>query len=312
MQDNFILDDLNDKYAKGVISLFINNYKNYHYDNLIQEEGISNLLNQDKFKGIVISAKADNKVIGFAGYYMENNESKIVFKLAHLLVEKEYRGLGIGSILEEKRLERIKNYNISTIIYASCVENPPYSILLKKNRGFIICGVRVGYRPGECAYRDNSIIMALKIQEDNYINDLLEYPLKNTRTLICNSTKAVKFISGNSECNYYYKYVKKKDQILSRCEYDIHYDEDGEDIDEIIKRIVSELYEYVSVKFSPKIKGFKYLDDKLQKNNILPMIYLPNSNDLGSLEYQFFKNKKILDIILCDEGMDFLKKVYDY
>lgn len=312
MQDDFILDDLDNKYAEGIINLFITNYKNYHYNNLTQKEGISNLLNKNNFKGIVLSNKKDNKVIGFAGYYLENNESKVFFKLAHLLVAKEYRGLGLGRVLEDERIKRIKKYNISTIIYASCVENPPYSILLKKNRGFIICGVRIGYRPGEYAYRDNSIIMALKMQEDDSNNYFIENPLENTKRIICNSIKLVKFLNADFKGKYCYKYVKRKDQILSRCEYDIYYDEEGEDVDEIMEQIVSESCKYVSLRFSPKIKGFKYLDDKLQKNNISPMLYLPNSNDLGHLEYQFFENQNVSDIVLCHEGMDFLKRVYDF
>ena len=100
----------------------------------------------------------DNKVVGFAGLYVYTYGGFTCIELAHLLVDKSYRGKLHGKELEEARHEFYMNIPDS-VIFVSCVDNPAYSFNMKLKLGFIKLGIRTQYRPHNMGVGQGSIVM---------------------------------------------------------------------------------------------------------------------------------------------------------
>ena len=136
---------------EGIISLFKRNYNRYHYEQLLNYEQLFALFSKNLLGWVALDKEL---VIGFAGLYEEENR---IIKLAHLLVDENYRGYHLGSLLETKREDYYQKIE-SGIILASCVDTPPQSMFLKKKHSFHFLGARVNYRPSPL-HRGHSILM---------------------------------------------------------------------------------------------------------------------------------------------------------
>ena len=88
--------------------LFLMNYHNYHYTKLTCIDGIHALFSDPSFDCVCISEGSN--ILGFAGFYEETEGSSCVrlFKLAHLLVDANSRGRGLGTLLEDNRFLMVK------------------------------------------------------------------------------------------------------------------------------------------------------------------------------------------------------------
>ena len=96
-----------------------------------------------------IVAKLDSQIVGFAGFKVLVEEADIM----NIVVRKDFRYQGVGSLLLENLLALCKNMNISSVSLEVMEENYP-AIHLYSKFGFVPCGVRKNY------YKDkNAIIM---------------------------------------------------------------------------------------------------------------------------------------------------------
>jgi len=76
-------------------------------------------------------ARLDGEVVGFSGYKIQ---SATEAKTELMVVDKKCRGLGIGFILQERRMEDMVNRGIQTLI--TNADLPPTIAFYKKHFGY--------------------------------------------------------------------------------------------------------------------------------------------------------------------------------
>lgn len=324
-------NNLNNNMLIQINNLFCMNYTNYHYTNLINFEGIQKLIMDETFDCVCICD--NNVVIGFAGYYDETNSNSFIklYKLAHLLVDNNSRGRGLGTILEDNRLMMVNCIPGEKVIYASCVENPRNSIHMKLNRGFKINGFKYCYR-NVFMKRDNSLILvnsdaiiSKKQVIVNVSNYLTRRILKNGNDNIiftCSNNNNVEILdSGKEKCNRRLNDVVKNyvasisfDEVLGRniSRIESFTTATSDTINKILPDITKAKYNSVIVK--PSISGFDKLDNYLLENNFYPISYIPYINNYyGELEYQYLPygiNEILDDVEVSDKGKGFIRNLY--
>ncbi len=134
---NMSIDDLNSIFDK--LSFDFNEFWNY---NILKDE-----LNCNNSKYIV--AKLNNNVVGFAGLKIMVDEVDIM----NVVVKKDLRNQGIGSLLLKNLINLAKELNASSISLEVMEENYP-AIHLYQQFGFEKCGLRKNYYENK-----NGIIM---------------------------------------------------------------------------------------------------------------------------------------------------------
>jgi hypothetical protein len=111
------------------LTLFTDNYHNYHYmDQIGQNERVR------------ILAVLDNKIIGYASFIRRGNYAFC----GNLLVSRDYQSSGIGSRLEVARHAEIVKRCIN--VYVSCVCETLWSQNLKLKLGLTPKCIKIGYR----------------------------------------------------------------------------------------------------------------------------------------------------------------------
>ncbi len=282
---------VSDTIIRQIVTLFCENYENYHYKNLCTYGGVLELILNKQFNCVYIMD--GNNLCGFAGYYLKQECDNVKeFQLAHLLVDERYRGNGYGSMLEDLRLDVIGQISNNKVIYASCVEKPYNSIRMKADRGFYVGGFRYHYRPRQ-DLRDNSVVMINtgSLHHEIYIEPLhvatdkllrLGNPnIKRKQIEPCCGKYSVRIEDENKlgRVLIYISVNSKKEQQLDR-------------LDEFyLKGITKKTDKYIGVRINPSISGFGYIDNLLIKNNFFPICYIPYvENGYGMLEYQFLQN----------------------
>ena len=225
-------------------------------------------------------------VIGFAGLYEEENR---IIKLAHLLVDENYRGYHLGSLLETKREDYYQKIE-SGIILASCVDTPPQSMFLKKKHGFHFLGARVNYRPSPL-HRGHSILMG-KYNRD-IKQEYLETPSDVTRKIIysrCLSLECTR-VFVKKKATQQGAYAILTDDKLGRKTARFQNNKNSKcfSLLDAIENLKDGHLPYVSITVNAFQEGFSKADSILIENGFYPVIFLPNYNsDVDLLEYQYF------------------------
>lgn len=100
-----------------------------------------------------IAAKIENEIVGFAGFLRAVDDVHIT----NIVTKKEKRNLGIGSLLLENLIDRIKKENFKAVTL-EVNENNLSAIQLYEKYHFQKVGFRKNYYKGE-----NAIIMTLEL-----------------------------------------------------------------------------------------------------------------------------------------------------
>jgi hypothetical protein len=282
------------EYSERIVALFKKNYRNYHFVEFNDVDKNREFI--EKNKGYL--AIHGDKVVGFAAAYYKPFENAVCVKLAHLLVDEDYRsngkyyqGYSIGEKLEDARNKFYENLhkNIDDkplLVYASCV--PGRSVELKKNIGFKMLGVRTNYGPkGE-----NRVIMG-KIYNCSQLKRHFETPTDKTQCFLkCISEKLnsdklpVEFIYKDP-CN---GAIQNKYQIAPSsvsCRISAESSASGSDLDEAINTILQSNIQYKSFFIEPSCANFSAVDAKLNEKGFVPAVYLPfYNNGADVIEYQ--------------------------
>ncbi|MCL2135771.1 MAG: GNAT family N-acetyltransferase [Candidatus Bathyarchaeota archaeon] len=284
------------EYSERIVELFKKNYRNlrYHY---VEFNDIDKNM---KFveKNMCYLALHGDKVVGFAAACYTSFENAVCVKLAHLLVDEDYRskgkyfqGYSIGEKLEDARKKFYDNLhkNINgkpLLVYASCV--PGRSVELKKNIDFKMLGVRTNYGPkGE-----NRVIMG-KIYNCSQMKRHFETPTVKTQNFLKFISEKLK--SDELQVEFIYKdpcngTIQNKYQIApSSVSFRISAEASGSgsDLDEIINTILQSGIQYKSFFIEPSCANFKAVDTKLNEKGFVPAVYLPfYNNGTDVIEYQ--------------------------
>lgn len=281
---NIIIERADKSHVNDIVVLFKENYGSYHYSAFLNEESLLRLLSEN-LKGWV--GLKNNKVIGFAGLYDTVNNDYHLIKLAHLLVDKNYRGYHIGSCLENVRNNYYSKFQ-HVIVIASCVDTPPQSIQLKLKHGFRCLGIRINYRCSNLVGNNSVILGRYNGIKHKRVN--LEMPTVSTRDFIIqickNNNYEYKFKHSRIyKCDIKFKY--EIDQTNNRVVGCISFDEKGFTLTDLIELFDSLNMKYMSIRINTRILEFGQLDKLLLDNRYIPIVYIPYYNEQFDLiEYQ--------------------------
>ena len=124
-----------------------NDYDEFWNENILRKE-----LEDENSKYIVIKEK--DKILGFAGVWI----SPVDAQITNIVVKKDSRKNGIGSLLLERLIEIAKNAK-QEVLRLEINENNKPAINLYNKYGFEQVGLRKKYYNG----RDNAVLMDLKL-----------------------------------------------------------------------------------------------------------------------------------------------------
>lgn len=144
-----INQSLDDQSMKQVLDLFKSYYYSYHY--------LDKITMSDQYR---ILCLYEDMVVGYAAVGIKKNCGV----LSNFLVHKSLQRRGIGTKIEEYRMNFCQNNNLC--IYASTVITPPGSQFLKIKHGLVPINLKYGYRQG--VYGENDLSSAVSFISGGY------------------------------------------------------------------------------------------------------------------------------------------------
>ena len=143
------IDKMTVKDLESIKDILISAFDDFWNYNILKDE-----LKSENSKYII--AKSNNKIVGFAGIKILFDEADIM----NIVVKKDYRNKGIGSILLENLVSLSEKFCLSSLSLEVNEENIP-AINLYKKLGFKNIGIRKNY------YNEkNGIIMKKNLKQE--------------------------------------------------------------------------------------------------------------------------------------------------
>ena len=140
-----MISEMNLQDLENIKDCLLTDFDNFWSYNILKQE-----LENGKSKYFV--AKQENEIVGFAGILLIIDQVNIM----NIVVKKDKRNLGIGSLLLEEIIRYSKIHNATSITLEVNEKNIP-AIKLYKKYGFKQVGLRRKYYNNE----DNAILMDL-------------------------------------------------------------------------------------------------------------------------------------------------------
>lgn len=140
-----MISEMNLQDLENIKDCLLTDFDNFWSYNILKQE-----LENGKSKYFV--AKQENEIVGFAGILLIINQVNIM----NIVVKKDKRNFGIGSLLLEEIIRYSKIHNATSITLEVNEKNIP-AIKLYKKYGFKQVGLRRKYYNNE----DNAILMDL-------------------------------------------------------------------------------------------------------------------------------------------------------
>lgn len=242
MMKKFLLRTVAPEHAKKIVDLFKKSYHNNYLDKRFMDESTLRKLLQDTehFLGMAIISSQE-EIWGFCGAHIKINPGFSQIYLANLVVDKEYRGLGFGKLLESFRLITVTSGKFGKVTLHGLVhqEKAPISLHLKEEAGFTKWGVRLFYglkEPGNIGQGHLVLFGKIRDLKEYDENMSIEDVQKVTQTVIeKNSSITRRFIrSAGIEFKGKADYIYNPDHGQVYCH--VSYDPMGENITGIIKK----------------------------------------------------------------------------
>ena len=140
-----MISEMNLQDLENIKGCLLTDFDNFWSYNILKQE-----LENGKSKYFV--AKQENEIVGFAGILLIIDQVNIM----NIVVKKDKRNFGIGSLLLEEIIRYSKIHNATSITLEVNEKNIP-AIKLYKKYGFKQVGLRKKYYNNE----DNAILMDL-------------------------------------------------------------------------------------------------------------------------------------------------------
>ena len=140
-----MISEMNLQDLENIKDCLLTDFDDFWSYNILKQE-----LENGKSKYFVL--KQENEIIGFAGILLIIDEVNIM----NIVVRKDKRNLGIGSLLLEKIIDFSEIHNATSITLEVNEKNVP-AIRLYEKYGFKQVGIRKKYYNNE----DNAILMDL-------------------------------------------------------------------------------------------------------------------------------------------------------
>ncbi len=142
-----MISEMNLQDLEDIKDCLLTDFDDFWSYNILKQE-----LENGKSKYFVL--KQENEIIGFAGILLIIDEVNIM----NIVVRKDKRNLGIGSLLLEKIIDFSEIHNATSITLEVNEKNVP-AIRLYEKYGFKQVGIRKKYYNNE----DNAILMDLAL-----------------------------------------------------------------------------------------------------------------------------------------------------
>lgn len=145
---NIEIKEMNLNDLESIKNSLISDFDNFWTYNILEEE----LMSENSY--FIVAKNSDNEIVGFAGLKIILDESDVM----NIVVRKDNRQNGIGSIMMEHLIKYSKSLNLKTITL-EVNENNLSAIHLYDKFNFDHMGIRKRY------YKDNSdaVIMSKKL-----------------------------------------------------------------------------------------------------------------------------------------------------
>ena len=147
--DNIKIETMNVSDLDSIAHILLTDFDDFWNYSVFKSE----LLNPNS---TYIVAKLENNIVGFAGIWKAVDDIHIT----NIVVKKDFRNLGFGSVLLNKLIELCKEKKCSSITLEVNTKNIP-AIKLYEKFGFKNVGIRKKYYNG----LDDAVIMTMEVNE---------------------------------------------------------------------------------------------------------------------------------------------------
>lgn len=276
-----------------LIELFRNNYKDGYYNkNFATKESLAALISQDDFVGL--TARYNGKVVGFSGIYMSKKTQYNEVYLAHFLVDQAHQGLGVGKLIDQKKLEFCDYLEPRSIVLSILGEGSPACVQIKKKYQYSLWGVRLFYGEWEPNQNgDGHLLVVGRVVKFAATIKALPNLHALTQKLIRSTDTMVSFdLSVAGENRFWVEYPDEVQFGQYACL--VRTCAAGISLQEIIARVTQNKDNpYIVIRVN--VEGFsRTLENILLESGFFPTSFLPYfDNGLDVIEYQYIRPDKI-------------------
>ena len=300
------------KDCKKIVELFIRNYPDGYYDkNFSCCKKMESLIMNEKFIGIVALDLNRETIIGFSGLYLQENKDVMKIYLSNFLVDQEYRGKGIGNMIEEEKNIFFLQQNKKIIVYSLVIPRTLGSLKSKIGHGYKIWGIRNFFGEQEPSPVGHGHLFVVgKLVNFNEIIVVAPILKKVTKNLLNSLGYPLIYLSDCAKKeDYSFEIIFPDDIKYGQCCVDIvHKKEtnkttmDIKTIIEVIERLkkLTKIHAYVAIRINTNfLSAFAggVIENILLKNQFFGTSFLPYFDDgQHMIEYQYIDESKIEDI----------------
>lgn len=281
--------------ADDIVALFNKNYKDGYYNqNFSSGENLRKLISQESFIGV--TAKSNHKIVGFSGIYVDKYAELNKIYLANFLVDEDYRGKGLGNLIDEKKVEICNSIAGRSIVYSILAETTIASVKIKENYGYKIWGIRLFYGElepnqtgdGHLLVMGKSIGIEEKMRDLDNLHAMTRAMINLTSTPAQFSSKVA--IAHSLFCAYYPSNVDFGQYacIVKQSDY-------GFPIESIIERVLlnKDTCPYLVIRLDIKDVNPK-VEEAILNAGFFPTSFLPHfDHGADIIEYQYVSPEKI-------------------
>ena len=294
MTKEFVLSRARAGEAEKIIELFQKNYKDGYYNsNFSSADNLRKLLNNSGFIGI--SAYCDDQIVGFSGIYVDSVGDFNKIYLANFLVDEDYRGMGVGNLIDEKKLEICSSIAGKSVVYSIVGETSLPSIQIKKTYGYDIWGIRLFYGEWE-PNQSGDGHLALIGRTIGFDQERTEFPMLHemTRQLVLGTNNKRQFVDIPHRHTQLYWLERPRKVEFGQYAGMLRESEHGYPIAVAIQEMLkNKEYPYIALRVSALDISVE-CERVLLEHNFFPTSFMPYfDKGIDVIEYQYISPDKM-------------------
>lgn len=294
MNEQFLVSTAVASDATAIFELFKTNYKSGYYNkNFASPAAIVALIARADFTGIVV--KDGSKLVGFSGIYTQIKQGYNEIYLANFLVDTDYRGLGVGSIIDERKLKYCEQLKPRSIVYSILGESSQASVQIKKKYLYDVWGIRLFYGEWE-PNQDGDGHLWVFGRTVGFEQGSKRFPALHsmTRALIQSVQPTCEFLASDTVAIMLLEVQYPDNVEFGQCACLARISEAGTPIATVLDQLIEhDDWPYIALRIN--VDGHSAeLENILLAHNFFPTCYLPYFDDgVDVIEYQYVKPEKL-------------------